>query len=226
MPNWCDNYLQIDGSNADVAKFVDENSTKEGHLRFGMSCPVPEELGDWDYNWCRENWGTKWELEDELREDFNMFKLTEEDAICIFETAWGPPDAWLATVATKYPDLHFTLRYAEEGMQFSGLIECEEGDCKHISGDYGEFYGDYYCEACEEEQDWFENTHFHLWDKKLRICCECRDNAFETISKSVRGKKISELPKKLACKRMGRNPIVDNYMMRKVFIPRLSECVC
>ena len=37
--------------------------------------------------------------------------------------------------------------------------------------------------------------------------------------------KVENLPKKLACMRMGRNAIVNNYLMRKVFIPRLHDCV-
>ena len=36
---------------------------------------------------------------------------------------------------------------------------------------------------------------------------------------------IKKLQKKLACMRMGRNPIMNNYLMRKVFIPRLRDCV-
>ena len=37
--------------------------------------------------------------------------------------------------------------------------------------------------------------------------------------------KVENLPKKLACMRVGRNAIVNNYLMRKVFIPRLHDCV-
>ena len=96
----------------------------------------------------------------------------------------------------------------------------ENGDLKEErEGHCGEYYGERDCDLCE--------NGYIQWDEERRYyCCECcENNAFDTIGKFVRKKKIENLPKKLACMRIGRNAILDNYLMRKVFIPRLNECV-
>lgn len=215
MPNWCHNYLQICGSDDEVAKFMKENLNEDNELSFAMSCPVPEELGDWDYRWCVANWGTKWEPEMEIE---------SEDHDLYFNTAWGPPTDWLKTVAEKYTSLLFHLRYAETNCDFSGLVEYEDGECITDEDDEcGEYYGYKWCDNCEEDISWQDrNTD---WNYKFCMCTNCFDNACKTIKNAVRSKKIQQLPKKLACRRMGRNPIMDNYLMCKVFIPRLNECV-
>ena len=104
-------------------------------------------------------------------------------------------------------------------MDFSGCAIIQNGDGEVIRGNCGEFYGERQCEFCEDE--------YITWDEERRYnCCECCEkNSFNTIGKFVRKKKIENLPKKLACMRIGRNAILDNYLMRKVFIPRLNECV-
>lgn len=40
------------------------------------------------YNWCVENWGTKWNVEDEVQVEYDS--KNEEYIIC-FDTAWDPP---------------------------------------------------------------------------------------------------------------------------------------
>ena len=52
------------------------------------------------------------------------------------------------------------------------------------------------------------------------------DEAKMTIKNAIRKKKIQALHKRMACVRIARNPIVDKYLMRQVYIPRLSEALC
>jgi hypothetical protein len=214
MPNWCENYLQIIGDDDEVAKFMKENVNEDNELSFAMSCPVPEELEDWDNRWCIENWGTKWDANETI----------EDDEGTHFNTAWGPPRVWLEKVAEKYSYLQFSLRYAEEGMDFSGLVEYQNGECITDEDDVcGEYFGYKYCHNCQAEIWWeYRDTD---WNDEFNMCTNCFGNACKTIKNAVRSKKIEQLPKKLAYKRMGRNPIMDNYLMCKVFIPRLNECV-
>ena len=215
MPNWCDNHLQICGSDDAVAKFMKENVNRDNELSFAMSCPVPEELGDWDYYWCRDNWGTKWDATDSQVEDSDIH----------FNTAWGPPTAWLEKVAEKYSTLSFTLRYAESGCGFSGVLKYVDGILvTELDGKCGDYFGYKYCHNCQEEL-WWEYCDFDMWKDDFNMCAQCFNEACITIKNAVRSKKIQQLPKKLACRRMGRNPIMDNYLMCKVFIPRLNECV-
>jgi len=214
MPNWCDNHLQICGSDDEVAKFMKENVNEDDELSFAMSCPIPDDDTD-NYRWCIENWGTKWEP-DMVQEP--------EDQDFYFNTAWCPPTAWLKTVAEKYTSLSFHLRYAESGCDFSGLVEYENGECITDEGDIcGEYYGYKWCHNCQENIYW--EYRDPDWNNQLCMCTACVRDACKTIKNAVRSKKIQQLPKKLACRRMGRNPIMDNYLMCKVFIPRLNECV-
>jgi hypothetical protein len=45
------------------------------------------------------------------------------------------------------------------------------------------------------------------------------------IKPALEAKKIATLRQRLACMRIARNPIMDNYLMRKVFLRRLDELV-
>lgn len=71
---------------------------------------------DW-YDWCLNNWGTKWNaynnpcvtpIEDGLRYTFN--------------TAWGPPTKWLIETAKLFPTLSFVDSWREEGGTAGRLI--------------------------------------------------------------------------------------------------------
>jgi len=231
MPNWCENRLQIVGTPDKVQIFKDENFDEEG-LKFYKSVPVPEELGDWDYDWCIQNWGTKWDLECIFHGDSSAYDYTcSYKGICSnlftyseFNTAWCPPSAWLHTVAAKYPYLKFTLQYAESGCGFSGIMVFKNGECiQDDEAENGVYFGDNFCQACEEHVS--HEDYDAYWDPKFHICTDCRDKSFRKIGRFVRQKKLEQLPKRLACMRIGRNSILDNYMMRKVFIPRLQQCV-
>ena len=212
MPNWCENYLEVCGSEDEVAKFMKENMNEDNELSFQMSVPNPN--GEYNNLWSIENWGTKWEANETQLDDRGIH----------FETAWGPPSAWLEKVAEKYSSLQFTMRYAEGGQDFSGLIEYQNGECiTEEDGECGEYFGYKYCHNCQEDT-WWEYCDIN-WKDDFDMCTTCFGNACKTIRNAVRSKKIRQLPKKLACRRMGRNPIMDNYLMCKVFIPRLNECV-
>jgi len=214
MPDWCDNHLQICGSDDEVAKFMKENLNRDNELLFEMSVPNPN--GEYNNLWCIENWGTKWEP--------NMIYDKPENQEIYFYTAWTPPTAWLEKVAEKYTSLQFTLRYAESGIGFSGILEYVDGSLvTELVDECGEYYGGKYCYNCKYDI-WWEVCDTY-WKDDFNMCVECFDKACITIKNAVRSKKIQQLPKKLACRRMGRNPIMDNYLMCKVFIPRLNECV-
>jgi len=195
-----------------------KENMEDGKLSFAKAVPEPEYEGGWDrLNWRIDNWGTKWNPE--MRHDYK-----EGDKTLYFETAWSPPDGWLKPVANKYPNLCFSLRFAEPGCDFSGIIKWEYGELvKKDSGDNGVYYGLRYCENCGDCISW--DCCDTDWNHDFGMCTNCFDEACKTIKSAVRTKKIEKLPQKLACMRMGRNPIVDNYLMRKVFVPRLNECV-
>jgi hypothetical protein len=112
MPNWCSNSLTLthtDPTMIDkaVAGFTD------GKL---LETLVPYE-GEWDYDWCVSNWGTKWDVGGDngyIRPNPNTLKIS-------FDSAWAPPtEAYRAM-----EELGFEVKamYYEPGMCFCGIYE-------------------------------------------------------------------------------------------------------
>ena len=71
---------------------------------------------DW-YDWSNAKWGCKWNVcPDNCQVIFN-----DDGSIdCIFDTPWGPPDAWFSSLCTAFPLIEFTLSFFEPGMWFAG----------------------------------------------------------------------------------------------------------
>lgn len=162
MPNFCANKLKIDGSDADVEKFMQDNM-EDDQLFFAKSCPEPEYEGEEDwYDWRIENWGT--------HDDPEWTNILEENNIQ-FSTDSRPPCKWLQKVANKYPSLSFSLRFAEEQNGFSGIITYVDGVGWYKEGDYGVYYGDRYCENCEECITW--ECCDTDWKHEFDMCTNC-----------------------------------------------------
>jgi|SaaInlStandDraft_5_1057022.scaffolds.fasta_scaffold10058_2 hypothetical protein len=144
MPNWCENSLTISSNDIDILnQFYLNNKTEENELDFNCICPVPSELmnaqspnnlddikkqelidkygyDDW-YSWCNNNWGTKWNTSDV---EYNNY---DTQLTYTFNTAWGPPNAWLTKLTEKYSDLEIRLEYEEPGMDFAGVMDYSNG---------------------------------------------------------------------------------------------------
>lgn len=114
MPNWCDNQLTLvnsDTSKIDAIEAVltdKENQQLFKHLR--------SYEGDWDYGWCVENWGTKWESR-----IIDWERLAENEIIVYFETAWGPPLALYEYLHESDEGWDVEAYYHEPGMCFAGM---------------------------------------------------------------------------------------------------------
>lgn len=175
MPNWCENKLTVEGSQAELEKFKKVAKGKTRHGEEQVLCeesfiPYPEEYRKLDeeaekvrveytgkakeagvekmseeereawykenphptvkdgfnsggYDWCNENWGTKW--------GFCSPKSEYEDEESIeytFDTAWSPPIPLIRRMGEMFPKLKFTLRYEEPGMNFEGKLVMEDGE--------------------------------------------------------------------------------------------------
>ena len=107
-------------------------------------------------------------------------------------------------------------------MNFSGYIVIQNDEIEEEDGEYGDHYGDKYCENCEDFINWEEGCSVKEdYDFELEICVCCRDEAFAKIKKCIQVKKCIQFKRKMACNRISRNPIFDNYFMRKVYMKRL-----
>jgi hypothetical protein len=114
MPNWCDNSLTLTHSEKtkldQLAIELDKGNDAEvfKHLR-------PYE-GEWDYGWCCENWGTKWEAR-----IIGWERIDETTMFVSFETAWGPPIALYEYLEEN--EWSVEGLYNEPGMCFAGIYE-------------------------------------------------------------------------------------------------------
>ena len=151
MPNWCENSLEVFGDTADIIKFANDcEGNIDGEdvvLSFNSIIPEPTyedylKTDDW-YNWRIDSWGVKWDA------NYVSRSFGPESIAYDFDTAWGPPDAFVVESSRLYPTLTFVLTFAEPGMDFSGRLTFSNGylnDCKE--GDY-EMFGQF--DFSEEE---------------------------------------------------------------------------
>lgn len=73
---------------------------------------------DW-YEWCCDNWGTKW----------NSGEPQVNGNIITFETAWSTPVPIIEKLSITYPNLEFTVKYADEDIGSNcGTYTMKNGD--------------------------------------------------------------------------------------------------
>ena len=125
MPNWCSNVATFGHENHDELRrlaqaFVDGKP---------MLTFMPPPDGEWEYGWCSENWGTKWDVECSDAVD----NLSEGSLDLWFDSAWGPPIGFYQHLES----LGFTVEayYYESGVGFCGKFEDGEDDYIDITGD-------------------------------------------------------------------------------------------
>ena len=71
------------------------------------------------YDWCCDNWGTKWDAADSRIDDTDL----EGRFLCFyFDTAWSPPVGIAEALKAKFPNAGFSMFYREDGMQFAGYL--------------------------------------------------------------------------------------------------------
>lgn len=107
----------------------------EKNAQFSPALPLTENLqkmykekygaDNW-YDWANKNWGTKWGAY-----DHGEWKLLncggDWVASLFFMSAWAPVVPVIEVCASKFPDLKFTLKYADEGGGFLGFTLWEKG---------------------------------------------------------------------------------------------------
>lgn len=128
MPNWCNCILNIKNNtynNLETFYIDNKKESQNMELCFDKSVPLPDEDQENWYNWRVSNWGTKWDLGDDTIFNSNLQQNEIEYQFC---TAWGPPISWLEKVSELYPELYFTLKYAESGCNFAGVLEIQDGE--------------------------------------------------------------------------------------------------
>jgi len=168
MPNWCENDLTVRGPKAEVQRFLDHVKTETTKFDFSTIIPYPEKFqkldkiaADWKpeskterpsdgfnsggYEWCIENWGTKWNnLDGEYRSvEIESWEVREKDiereVIFHFDTAWSPPVPVIKFASKLFPELDFDLRFFEQGCAFNGILQVKDG--KVAMEKVGDYFG-------------------------------------------------------------------------------------
>ena len=141
MPNWCSNEVSIIPENGEgieeMKQFAKECFTEE-ELDFEKVIPYPDSApsredqpedfmerlkhpfakwyNDFGYDWCVENWGTKWNASEQAN------TLGEDEINLDFQTAWSPPQGIYEKIQTRLPNCSISWFYREDGMQLSGWL--------------------------------------------------------------------------------------------------------
>ena len=144
MPNHCSNLLTVTGAASELATFCNYALQKDADDSIS-SCPdlhylypIPEGvtkaddpgiLSTEEYNWRKDHWGTKWNTYSNVglgmvRSDISNRLIGIQ---CSFETAWAPPTGAIRVGSVKFPNLNFTLEYAEAGVMFRGVAFYKNG---------------------------------------------------------------------------------------------------
>lgn len=139
MPNHCLQQLEVSGPLDDVVRFKDavladyesciaqtylpfpkelEGETVDGHRVF-----TPE-----GYEWCIENWGTKWGDYDLEYLGITEYESGRGMATFTFCSAWSPMEEGLRRISEIEPTLFFFLSFEELDGGFMGSSAFRKGE--------------------------------------------------------------------------------------------------
>jgi len=122
MPNWTTNIVKLKGSEQDIQSIkdlifsVDEDG--KTFFDFNKVIPMPEEYNEGDkwYDWCVNNWGTKWNSD-----GTQILTDTPTELEMTFLTAWAHPVNVLSKLNDMFKQVYFYHEAQHEG-GFGGHI--------------------------------------------------------------------------------------------------------
>jgi hypothetical protein len=148
MPNHVDQDLYLTGDVESLKSFLEFAKEDDEILSANKFIPYPDEYliqdkiaaekrlkGDYmardgfnsgGYQWCLQNWGTKWGI---YHARIEAQKLIGKKGRVKFtcQSAWSPPLPVIKAMSDKFPSLKFKLKYYEGGMGFKGIYIVEGG---------------------------------------------------------------------------------------------------
>lgn len=143
MPNHCEQDLVITGSTDQLKAFQEFAKEDDMLLSANKFIPYPEKFrlldkqaeserakGNYDfqdgfnsggYEWCCNNWGTKWGIYDCVitYEKFD-YKKNVGKIKYYFESAWSPAVLIIDAMSKQFPELDFQLQFFEMGAAYCG----------------------------------------------------------------------------------------------------------
>lgn len=143
--------------------------------------------------------------------NFNLY----DDCLIIKFNSSELPMSWLVNITKKNTSLIFKLWYGKENHNLSSHLVYKNGvEIESKITDYNSYVKYEWCDMCHnfvfEEEPGMLNSN----------CLQCQLIA---ITNYFFKSDLKEVTQNLACMRIGRNPITQTYLLRKIFIPRMSE---
>lgn len=82
------------------------------------------------YEWCIDNWGTKWGIYDTKLVEENLKENDKNTNYLqyVFYTAWTPAIKIIKAMGERFPTLKFELNYSESGEGYEGEFIISEGE--------------------------------------------------------------------------------------------------
>lgn len=148
MPNHCSQDLYVYGDENSIKDLISFSQEDDCLLSANKYIPYPQKYKDMDaaaqvarqngnffvkdgfnsggYEWCLDNWGTKWGMYHSriLREKYSGKRSR---VVYNFDSAWSPATPVIKAMSLRYPNLRFKLKYYECGMGFKGTYEVMNG---------------------------------------------------------------------------------------------------
>jgi len=159
MPNWCSNYIRINGdaNTISIIKSACERCAEKDEPIFRNLIDIPSHMTNEQYEkeWydTNVNWfGTKWDVH------YNScgFGYSENEINMSPETAWSPPIQFLENLVKQYKGIEAYIFYSEPGIGFSGetkIYRDEDGQVIVDDNEYGYLEGIY---LIDKEMFWSE----------------------------------------------------------------------
>jgi len=134
MSIYVPNILIIKGKHSQIDTIIGE--------RFCLANAFPPPSEIYSESWCLDNWGIRFDISDDVSVEYRVRSVKIH-----FESPWRHPGKWLENVAKLYPELNFTLYWANEYPK-CGKIKVKNGE--YIGFLYNDgpdairFYGRYF----------------------------------------------------------------------------------
>lgn len=88
----------------------------------------PDGFNAGGYEWCVDNWGTKWGIyQSQKITHANRMGTVVGDLGYSFQSAWSPALKVIEAMSRRFPSLRFKVRYYEMGCQFQGHFVVKNG---------------------------------------------------------------------------------------------------
>ena len=142
MPNWCSNYIRINGDakTISIIKSACERCAEKDEPIFRNLIDIPSYMTNEQYekDWYDTNvgwFGTKWDVH------YNSCGFVYEDTEIVMcpETAWSPPIAFLENLVKQYKGIEAYIFYSEPGVGFSGETNIYRDEDGQVIVDDNEF---------------------------------------------------------------------------------------